>query len=896
MPLEAGLRLGPYEILSFVAAGGMGEVYRAQDSRLGRIVAIKVVGSAVGSDPEMRRRFDAEARLAAQLDHPRIGAIHDVGHDGGVDYLVMEFIEGQSLADRIAAGPLPFPELIGYAIELAAGLGYAHRRGVVHRDLKPANILITPNGLKIIDFGLGTLRQEEQRPSDEMAAMKTVPMRKTEADCIPGTAGYVPPERLQGFTADQRTDIFAFGAVLYEMASGRRAFDGATPADLIAAILTAEPPPLPSADPAIGELDWVVRRCLRKSPNERWQSIVDVEAVLKRIASTSARPRSHDAPIAPRPSRRTIIAVASVAAAITAVIGALWAFAVARSSVLQQPSPVALSIAPPSNGGFTATESSVQSPQLSVAPDGRALAFVASGADGVPQIWVRRLDSTEALPVPGTAYATYPFWSASSRSIGFFADRQLKRVELDGAPPRALAPAPGGRGGTWNADNVILFSRGTADSIYRLNADGSVVQQTTLSASRGDSSHRWPQFLPDGRHFLYFARSANGVPSSIRMASIDGGADDAMVVESAVGATYASGQLLYVSEGALRAAPFDADRGRITGEAVAVVSDVAISSNFYGAFSASTTGVLAYATKASAAELVWMARDGRRLGVAAPRGGYVDFRLSPDGRSVAIAEIEQHSGLSDLRLLDLQRGTNLRLTTSPATDASPVFSPDGTRLVFRSNRKQVHDLYLRPVSGRTDEPLLIDPVSKSPTDWSRDSSFVVYQADDEITHHDIWAVPIDDPTHPRALVRTKFDEMQGQVSPSGRWLAYTSNESSRLEVYVQRTDDDSRNWQISTDGGSDPKWRADEKELYFIARDGRLTAVDIVVRDAKPEPGTLRPLFLLHDVGLNPPYPSAYDVHRDGRFLVREPIEKLQTLPLKVVVNWSPRADITDRR
>ena len=895
MALDAGMRVGPYEILGLVAAGGMGEVYRARDSRLERIVAIKVVGSAMGNDPDMRQRFDSEARLAAQLHHPRIAAIHDVGHDGGVDYLVMEFIEGQSLAERIAAGALPFSELVGYAIELAAGLGYAHRRGVVHRDLKPSNILITPNGLKIIDFGLATLRQEEHRPSDEIAAMKTTPRRKTEADCIPGTAGYVPPERLQGFSADHRTDIFAFGAVLYEMASGRRAFDGATPADLIAAVLTAEPPPLTGGDPAIDELDWVVRRCLRKPPDERWQSIVDVEAVLKRIASASARRPANDAAIAQPPSRRTIISVASAAAAIAAAIGALGVLALQRPIAVDRPQPVALSIAPPPNGAFTPTESSVQSPQLAISPDGRAVAFVASGANGVPQIWVRALDSTDVLPVPGTEHAAYPFWSASSRSIGFFTDRQLKRVDLDGTPPRALASAPDGRGGSANADDVILFSRATTDAIYRLNADGSVVQQTKLSASQGDTSHRWPQFLPDGRHFLYFSRSGNGVPSSIRIASIDGG-EDRVVVESGVGAVYGSGQLFYVSDGALLAAPFDAGRGRLTGGAVPVVSDVAISSNFYGAFSASVNGALAYAMKASTSELVWMARDGRRLGVAAPRGGYVDFRLSPDGRHLAIAEIEQHSGLSDLRLLDLQRGTNSRLTTSPATDASPVFSPDGTRLVFRSNRERgVHDLYLRPFSGGHDELFVSGPVAKSPTDWSRDGSIVVYHADDENTHHDIWAAALADPAHPRALVQTEYDEMQGQLSPSGRWLAYASNQSSRLEVYVQRTDNDSRKWPISTDGGSDPKWNPDEKQLYYIAGDGRLMSVDITSATML-EPGTPRPLFPLRDVGRLAPYPSAYEVHPDGRFLVREPIQDPHTLPLNVVVNWSPRAALSGRR
>jgi serine/threonine protein kinase len=897
VPLNTGIRLGPYEILALVAAGGMGEVYRAHDTRLGRVVAIKILGSALGSDADARRRFDTEARLLAQLDHPRIGAIHDVGHDSGLDYIVMEFLDGQSLADRIARGPLPIAEVIGYAVELATGLAYAHRRGVVHRDLKPANILITPHGLKIVDFGLGTLRQDEQRSSGEIAAMKTALLRKTEADCIPGTAGYMPPERLQGFAADHRADIFAFGAVLYEMTSGRRAFDGETAADSIAAILTAEPPPLAAgSDPTISEIDWVVRGCLRKSPNERWQSAADVEAVLKRIASTNARPTPQHERMPQRPSRRALIGPASAVAAIAAAIGVLGGMALRPQATLDRPQPVALSVMPPADGAFTPTEGSVQSPQLSVSPDGQALAFVASGSTGVPQVWVRRLDSTDVRPLAGTANAAYPFWSASSRSIGFFADSQLKRVDLDGAPARTLAPAPAGRGGTWNTDGVILFSRGTADAIYRLNADGTVVQQTTLSASRHDTSHRWPQFLPDGRHFVYFARSTHGMQSSIRVASLDGGPDDAVVVESNVGATYGSGQLLYVADGALLAAPFDVVRGRLTGGAVPVVNNVATSSNFYGAFSTSTNGVLAYATRASAAELVWMARDGTRLGIAAPRGGYVDFRLAPDGRNVAIAEIEQHSGLPDLRLLDLQRGTNLRLTTSPATDASPVFSPDGTRLVFRSNREKVHDLYLRPVRGGHDEPFVIGPAAKSPTDWSRDASVVVYHANDEHTHHDIWAAAIDDPSHPRPLVRTEFDEMQGHLSSNGRWLAYTSNESSQLEVYVQRIDDDSRKWQISNDGGSDPKWRADDQEIFYVARDGRLMAVDIAVTGANLEAGRPRPLFTLRDVGLLAPYPSVYDVHRDGRFLVREPLEELQTLPVNVVVNWSPAWVAAPRR
>jgi eukaryotic-like serine/threonine-protein kinase len=886
MVLEAGTRLGPYEILALIAAGGMGEVYRARDSRLGRIVAIKVVSAAFGADLEMRRRFDDEARLAALLDHPRIGAIHDVGHDAGIDYLVMEFIDGQSLAARIAAGPLPFTELIGYAIELAAGVAYAHRRGVVHRDLKPGNVMITPNGLKIIDFGLGTLRHQHQRLSDSIAAMKTASLLKTDNDCISGTVGYLPPERLQGFNADHRADIFAFGAVVYEMAAGRRAFNGAAPAEMVAAILTAEPPPLAAQEPGLADLDWMVRRCMKKSPDERWQSMADVEAVLKRIASNAARPRPNEpSTAAPRFSRRRLIGIAMAAAA----LGALGALVVRRPVALEATHPIALTVSPPPGGGFTPTEGSVQSPQIAVSPDGATLAFVASGAEGVPQIWVRRLDSNAIRSLPGTAGASYPFWSASSRAIGFFADRQLKRVDLDGAPPRTLAPAPNGRGGTWNAKDVILFSRGTGDVIYRLDPNGTVTPQTTLSTSRGDTSHRWPQFLPDGRHFLYFARSTIATQSSIRFATIDGGTDDA-VVESNVGAAYGSGQLLYVSDGALLAAPFDVGRGRLTGEPALVVNDIALSSNFYAAFSPSASGVLAYATKASTAELVWMSRSGARLGVAAGRRAFVDFRLSPDGRHLALAEVEPHTGLSDLRLLDLVRGTNLRLTTSPATDASPVFSPSGTRLVFRSNRERQHDLYIRPAGSGEELPFLKSLNAKYPTDWSRDGSFVVYHANDDHMHHDIWAAPVDHPEQVRALVRTEFDEMQGQLSPSGRWLAFTSNQSSRLEVYVQKTEDDGRKWQISTDGGSDPKWSANDQELYYVARDGRLIAVSLSATASNLEAGTPQPLFQLRDVAALGPYPSAYDVHRDGRFLVREPIDEMQTLPLNVVVNWSPRS------
>jgi protease II len=433
---------------------------------------------------------------------------------------------------------------------------------------------------------------------------------------------------------------------------------------------------------------------------------------------------------------------------------------------------------------------------------------------------------------------------------------------------------------------VILFSPGTSDVIHRVRADGAVVEQTVLAGDRRETSHRWPQFLPDGRHFIYFARSVDDNLSTICLASIDApGA--AVVIQTAFGAVLAPpDHLLYVSDGALLAIKFDAASGRVAGDPVPVVDHIATSSNFYGAFSASTNGVIAYATSATPGELVWTGRDGGRLGTAVVPGAYVDFEISPDSRYLAVAEVEPQSERSDLRLVDLIRGANLRLTTSPATDASPVWSPDSARIIFRSNRDRRHDLYIRPATGGEDQLFLKTDTAKYPTDWSPDGTVVVYHTSFARTNLDIWSAPLDHPDQARPLVQTEFDEMQGHISPSGRWLAYTSNQSSRLEVYVQPLKPDGRRWQVSTDGGSDPKWRADNKELFYIARDGRLMSVDVSAD--RFDNGNPRPLFALRDVSAVSPFLSAYDVQRDGqRFLVRAPIEDLKARPLNVVVHWS---------
>ena len=676
MPLAPGARLGPYEIVALAGSGGMGHVYRARDTRLPRDVAIKVIGTGLGNLAEMHRRFDEEARLAASLDHPRICSVHDVGEDAGVRYLVMEFLEGESLASRLTRGPLPMQELLEYAIEIASALAYAHRRGVVHRDIKPGNIFLTGSGIKVLDFGLAKLRQLHSTTTPEIAGLETERLPITQQGWVLGTPEYIAPERLEGGDGDQRSDIFGFGAVLYEMATGRRAFTAESAAGLIASIMSAEAVPLALEDDRGRQLEWVVHRCLKKNPDARWQSMSDVEAVLRWLASTSAL-RSERPADGVRP--RSVRAIAVTAAGVIA-LGFIGLFATAtRNRAVEPTSLIAFTVPPPEGGEFKLTEGSVTSPQLAVSPDGRSLAFVASASEAGSQIWVRPLDSATARPIAGTASGQFPFWSPNNRSLCFFADRQLKRIDLDGGPARVIASASSGRGGTWGPGNLILFAPDTTNTIWRVNPDGTgLARQTTFTVERGDTSHRWPEFLPDGRHFVFFARSSLAAKEGVYLGAIDS-SEATLLVESSFGAVSTSGGqlLLYAVEGTLMARSIDVSNARLSGEPIPVAEGVGGSSSFYGAFSASNTGVIAYASSASQAEVDWFDRSGTKRAVAAGRGRYVDFQLSPDARYIALADVEPHTDRPDIEILDLLRGNKLRLTFSRSTDASPVWSPDG---------------------------------------------------------------------------------------------------------------------------------------------------------------------------------------------------------------------------
>jgi Tol biopolymer transport system component len=892
--LERGTVLGHYEISTLVGRGGMGEVYKARDTRLGRFVAVKVITGGLADRADVRRRFEQECRVTATLDHPRICAVHDVGHENGVLYLVMEFLEGESLADKTARGALTRADVLGYAIEIADAVHYAHRHGVIHRDLKPANVFITPSGVKVLDFGLAKLRQVDTPLPPDMAQGRTGPARTVEGSVL-GTAHYLPPERLEGKPADHRSDVFGFGTIVYEMAAGRRAFDAATPAALIAAILTTDPAPLPPGS-GVADLDWVVRRCLARNPDDRWQSLADVEATLKWMARSSG-----PLPAGASGAVRRFRAPVAVLACLAALVLAAAAFRLARPrSVSPVNAPVAFAILPPAGGSFTGTQSSVESAQLAVSPDGREVAFVASGANGVSQIWIRPLDGIAAMPLPGTEGATCPFWSPDSRTLGFFANEQLKRIERRGGPARVLAQASNGRGGTWNADGVILFAPRTNETLRRVAADGSgPVEETPLRMQRGDIDHRWPQFLPDGRHFVWFVRTSDPATQGIYLGALDSG-ERAMLVRSTSSGQYApQARLLYVVDGTLLAVRLDVAARRVVGEPSPLATHVGASSSFYAAVSVSPAGVVAYGGRAAASEeLVWIDRQGNRLETAATNSRYVDFRISPDARLVAMSVVDPQTDRPDVSVLDLARPTLTRLTTSPATDASPVWAPDGSRLVFRSNREAAQDLYTRPSSAAGADALFLkSPSAKYPTDWSR-SGLIVYHTKSDRAGWDIHSAPWSKPAAAGWIVQTEFNEAQGRVSPDERWLAYMSDESGLPEVYVQslqkpgqgagQKDIVSTHGAADADwhGAADPRWRADGREIFYVTADGVLTAVPLIRGGASLKFGPAQRLFDIGDAPIAPPYTSEYDAAPDGsRFLVRVRREDARTLPLTVLVN-----------
>jgi Tol biopolymer transport system component len=887
MPLSVGTRLGPHEILEPLGAGGMGEVYRARDTRLDRTVALKVLPGHLSGNEELRQRFDREARAISQLSHPHICALYDVGHQDGVDYLVMEYLEGETLSDRLAKGPLPTEQVLRYGIQIADALDKAHRQGVVHRDLKPGNVMITKSGVKLLDFGLAKLRAAA--PGSVFSSLSVLPTQTdaslTAQGTILGTFQYMAPEQLEGRDADARSDIFALGALLFEMATGKKAFSGKSQASLIAAILDATPPPISTVQPMTPPaLDRIVKTCLEKDPEDRWQTAHDVMLELKWIAEGGSQ-AGLPAPVVAKRRRRERLAwiVAGVLAASTIALG----FRELRRP-RSTPAVVRSTVLPPETTSFSFVGGGAG--PVAVSPDGRQLVFVASESGGKKQLWVRPLESMVAKPLPATTDATYPFWSPDSRFVGFFADGKLKRIEVAGGPALSICDAPDARGGSWSRDGTILFEPSFREPIHRVSANGGKsVPVTKLDNSRNETTHRWPYFLPDGRRFLYFSGShSTGAESeldAIFVGSLDG-EKPKLLVNARSNGVYAAGHLLFVRQKTLLAQKFDPKSLELTGESFPIVENVQDDPGFFSAvFSVSDQGTIAYQTASGSSglsELTWVDRSGKKLEVLGDPADYFEPRISPDGRRVAIA-IEDPG---DVWIYDLARRVRTRLTFSGSDDFAPTWSPDGTRVAFSSQRTGSGDLYARAASGTgTDELLSTSKIFKVPNSWSPDGRYIAYIAFQGApgSKADLWLLSLADrKTSP--ILQSPFDELQGVFSPDGRWLAYASNESGRFEIYVQPFPGPGGKWQISTSGGTQPRWARGGKELFFIAPGGKIMSVEIQTSTIV-EAGTPQVLF---SASLkNAPGPP-YDVSSDGqRILLNRPIEEASSPPITLVQNWT---------
>jgi Tol biopolymer transport system component len=872
--LAPGTRLGPYEVTAQIGAGGMGEVYRARDTKLNRDVALKILPDALAIDSDRIARFRREAQVLASLNHPNIAAIYGFEDSGSTHALVLELVEGPTLADRIAKGPIPLDEALPIAKQIAEALEAAHEQGIIHRDLKPANIKLRPDGtVKVLDFGLAKAMEPASGAPLDVTNSPTIttPAMMTGVGTILGTAAYMSPEQAKGRAANARSDVWAFGCVLYEMLTGRRAFDGEDVADILGAVLKTEPEwtRLPADVPS--PVRRLLRLCLEKQTRNRRSDASDVRIDIEQAMQPPERTEGATA----ASSRQTHVAwfVAGVIAAAFALITVQH---FSRAPLVDQPE-MRLEIATP------ATTAPLD---FALAPDGRNLVFVASG-DGAQRLWLRRLDKADAQPLAGTQDATLPFWSADSRSIGFFASGKLKRIDVAGGLPRVLTDAAVGRGGAWNADGTILFALGTGAPLLRIPASGGEVMPVTRLAP-GHTTHRLPKFLDDGRHFIFYVQGDVDT-QGIYLASLDGGEPKRLATAETAGELLGPDRLVFISRGALVTQRFNLTRGELLGGPETLADLVGSTVFFHGGVSVSRDGLIAYrATGAERVQLTWHDRTGNTVGTAGPPDGQglLAPELSPDGRRVAADRTVQ--GNRDVWLIDIARGGLTRLTFGSSVDGYPIWAPDGTRLAFESNRKGPYGLYVRPSTAvGTEEAIAGSSNNRWPLDWSKDGRFLLYHEDDPRTGSDIWALPMTEGNRtPIVVANTPFAELTGQFSPDGRWVAYDTNESGQMQVVVQPFPNPRGKSQISTSGGMAPRWRADGQEVYFIATDGTLMAA--VVHASASSFETEAPVPLFHTRMNNIGTKQQYAVAPDGRFLINQIMEDASATPITLILNWKP--------
>jgi serine/threonine protein kinase/Tol biopolymer transport system component len=899
MGLTSGTKLGPYEIVSPLGAGGMGEVYRAHDTRLGRDVAIKVLPAHLSSNPDLKQRLEREAKAISSLNHPHICTLHDVGSQNGVDFLVMEHLEGETLADRLHRGALPLDEALQIAIEIADALDKAHVRGIVHRDLKPANIMLTKNGPKLMDFGLakpalgvsaasGVSPLTPSTPTMSMASLSASASPLTQKGTVVGTFQYMAPEVLQGTEADGRSDIFSFGCLLYEMVTGRRAFEGKSQFSVLGAILDKDPERISAVRPSSPSwLDETVRRCLAKDPEQRYGCMHDVRIQLE--ARDPAGPQAGVAGSSqPRPtSARLAWLVAAISGLIALAVGAVF--------VLQAPKPapvVRSSLLPPTGTVFVTMVPSAGPPMLS--PDGTRLVFTARDAKDKVQLYVRSLTSMTAQPLTGTDDAMYPFWSPDSHQVGFFAGGKLKRVNASGGPPQTVCEAINGRGGTWNKDGVIVFPLSSTQALSRVPAAGGTPEPASkLDTSQFENSHRWPSFLPDGKHFLYWARTSRGAAEQMLYIGELGSLQPKLLMKSESMAFYASGYLLFMRDQTLMAQRFDPKRMELSGEPLPVAEHVAINgASSRPLFSASDNGTLVYQAGGTSGgwNLVWFNRDGKQTGSLAQTERFLFPALSPDGTRLAVDLFSGTQGTGDIWIFDLTRGTSTRLTFGPALQQVSIWTPDGKTIFYSSTAKGAPHIYAKAADGSGSERVILETkdMVEYPVAFSPDGRYLVYERRDLNNAHngfDLWVLPLFGDGKPFPIVQTEFDDRVGVVSPDSKWMTYQNNETGRTEVYLTSFPGGGAKWQVSTNGGSDAKWRRDGKELFFVDSADNMMAVDVNTSGNAPHLGV--PHLIFHLPVAQRQW-GPYDVTADGKkFLINSGDQKEGNEPVTLVLNWT---------
>ena len=800
MTLAAGTRLGSYEIVAPLGAGGMGEVYKARDTRLDRAVAIKVLPPALAADPQFRERFEREARAISALEHPNICAVYDVGTSGHTDFLVMQYLEGETVVERLAAGPLPLDEAMQHAIEVAGALDKAHSHGFIHRDLKPGNIMLARSGkrgtaqAKLLDFGLAKGVADRGLAGADVTATRPLTAQGT----IVGTFQYMAPEQIEGHEADARSDIWGFGCVLYEMLTGRHAFEGKSHASLIGSIMKDEPPPIDAVQPvAPRALDHVVRRCLAKDPDDRWQHIRDARAELLWIQQGGAA----EAPVATA-RRAPWVPWAIVALALAAIPAIVWKTITPGGA---PPRPIVLSVLPP--------EGAIAMNAPAVSPDGARVVFVALGEDGVTRLWLRATDQGALRMLPQTDDAVYPFWSYDGTAIGFFAHGKLKITTLEGAV-REIATAPLGRGGDWNADGLIIFAPEPRGGIYKVRAEGGPAEPVTrFNREEGARTHRNPVFLPGGRRFLFYAQQPG--QRGLASGSIDGGEATLIAGGPAAWAEYEpSGHLVFRRGATLVAQAFDPERLTLSGEAFTIADNVEADSDQRGrSYSVSPAGVIAVlAQRSNLSVLTWVDREGSAQRTVGPAADLQGASLSRDAGRIAVSRRDPRTGRAGIWLLDALRGTGPRFSAEKDDDSLPVWSADGEWIAFRRG----DGIYRKSVTSGREEELISSAGRPYPISWSDDGRYLFYVANDPARRLDLFMLPLDDRGKVGPLIATDAQESDAELSPDGRWLAFVSDQTGRREVWVQRFPSDGAVWPVSTNGGWDPSWSADGRELFYV--------------------------------------------------------------------------------